>query len=76
MLRIGLRLVDLNNYLLIAYMFKINRPKYPGKIRWSSRRLEDVFRVKILRLRRPLEDVLKRSSRRLRRRKIVTLMTS
>ena len=48
MLRIGLRLVDLNNYLLIAYMFKINRPKYPGKICWSSRRLEDVFSVKIL----------------------------
>ena len=53
MLRIGLRLVDLNNYLLIAYMFKINRPKYPAKICWSSRRLEDV-------LKRYLEDVLKR----------------
>ena len=24
---IGLRLVDLNNYLNIAYMFKISRPK-------------------------------------------------
>ena len=26
-LRIGLRLVDLNNYLDIAYRFKISRPK-------------------------------------------------
>ena len=42
MLRIGLRLVDLNNYLVIAYMFKINRAKYPGNICWSSRRLEDM----------------------------------
>ena len=61
MLRIGLRLVDLNNYLVIAYMFKINRAKYPANICWSSRRLEDVFSVKSLRLPRPLEDVLKTS---------------
>ena len=50
-----------NNYLVIAYMFKINRAKYPANICWSSRRLEDVFSVKILRLPRPLEDVLKTS---------------
>ena len=61
MLRIGLRLGDLNNYLVIAYMFKINRAKYPANICWSSIRLEDVFSVKILRLPRPLEDVLKTS---------------
>ena len=61
MLRIGLRLVDLNNYLVIAYMFKINRAKYPANICWSSIRLEDVFSVKILRLPTPLEDVSKRS---------------
>ena len=42
MLRIGLRLVDRNNYLVIAYMFKINRAKYPANICWSSRRLEDM----------------------------------
>ena len=65
MLRIGLRLVDRNNYLVIAYMFKINRAKYPANICWSSRRLEDVFSVKILRLPRPLEDVLKTPWRRL-----------
>ena len=59
MLRIGLRLGDLNNYLVIAYMFKTNRAKYPANICWSSIRLEDVFSVKILRLPRPLEDVLK-----------------
>ena len=58
MLRIGLRLVDRNNYLVIAYMFKINRAKYPANICWSSRRLEEVFSVKSLRLPRTLEDVL------------------
>ena len=45
----------------------------------SSRRLEDVFNVTIFRLPRRLQDVLqevfKTSSRRLGRRKIVTLKT-
>ena len=41
----------------------------------SWRRLEDVFSLTIFRLRRCLQDVFKTSSRRLGRRKIVTLKT-
>ena len=61
---------------------------YQANICWSSRRLQHVFSVTILRLPRRLEDVLKTSckdvlktswrplARRLGRRKIVTLKTS
>ena len=48
----------------------------PANICWSWRHLQHIFSVTILHLPRRLEDVLKTSSGRLGRRKIVTLKTS